>query len=254
MQADFLKKTKENLKKDEFVVISDFSQNYSFVIQQATQSSYWKTRQATIHPFCIYYREEEGGELKNQSFVVIAESLKHNFTAFYQFQQRLMDYMRRKFQRINKIFFFSDGAAGQYKNRFNFYNLCELKSQGIDVEWHFSATAHGKSPCDAVGGIFKRNAKRASLQRLKESQPPISTPRELFEWAMGNDSIVQYEFCTEGEYAAIKNATKSVFDVSKIRQLHNTRTFHAFKPVGGNQVEIKKFSFSDVVQVFKLVA
>jgi hypothetical protein len=35
-------------------------------------------------------------------------------------------------------------------------NLVNQKNDfGIAAEWHFFATSHGKSPCDAVGGTTK---------------------------------------------------------------------------------------------------
>lgn len=78
-----------------------------------------------------------------------------------------------------KIVYFSDGAASQYKNR---KNLCNHEADfGIQAEWHFSATSHGKGASDGVGGTVKRLAARASLQRPYEQQ--IMTPLQLFEWA-----------------------------------------------------------------------
>jgi len=44
-------------------------------------------------------------------------------------------------------------------------NLCHHKSDfGMDAEWHFFATSHGKGPCDGLGGTIKRLAARASLR------------------------------------------------------------------------------------------
>jgi len=64
-----------------------------------------------------------------------------------------------------KILYFSDEAASQYKNCKNFLNLCHHKVDfGVDAEWHFFATSHGKGPCDGLGGTVKRLAARASLQ------------------------------------------------------------------------------------------
>jgi hypothetical protein len=68
-----------------------------------------------------------------------------------------------------KILYFSDGCAGQYKNCKNFINLCHHKEDfGIEAEWNFFATSHGKGPCDGVGGTVKRLAAKASLQRCAE--------------------------------------------------------------------------------------
>jgi len=75
--------------------------------------------------------------------------------------------------------YFTDGVASQYKNKSNFLNLAyHLDDFGIDAEWHFFATSHGKSSCDGVGGTVKRSAARASLQRPHDNQ--IMT---LYDWA-----------------------------------------------------------------------
>ena len=67
---------------------------------------------------------------------------------------------------INKLIYFSDGAASQYKNFKNFINLCHHeKDFDMKAEWHFFATSHGKVPCDGLGGTIKRLAAKASLQR-----------------------------------------------------------------------------------------
>ena len=54
-------------------------------------------------------------------------------------------------------------------------NLCYHKDFGVQAEWHFYATPHGKGPCDGIGGTVKRLATRASLQRAYHSQ--IMTPQ-----------------------------------------------------------------------------
>ena len=75
---------------------------------------------------------------------------------------------------MKQIYYFSDGAASQYKNRKNFLNLCYHHTDfGIAAEWHFSATSHGKGACDGVGGTVKRLAARASLQSHQITTPYI---------------------------------------------------------------------------------
>lgn len=133
---------KEDLCEGEFIVILDFSENYSFVIQSVPTAEYFSKNQCTIHPFCIYYKEN--GVLKNQSLIIISEDQEHYFPQVFLFKRKLIEYMNRKFERISKIFFFSDGAGMQYKHRKNFFDLCQMKKDGIDNEWHFFATAHGE--------------------------------------------------------------------------------------------------------------
>ena len=75
------------------------------------------------------------------------------------FIKRMISFLKTKFSNICKLWYFSDGASSQYKNRKNFYNLCHHVSDfGILAEWHFFVTSHGKSACDGVGGTVKRLA------------------------------------------------------------------------------------------------
>ncbi|KAG1662397.1 Ribosome biogenesis protein NOP53 [Nymphon striatum] len=56
-----------------------------------------------------------------------------------------------------------NGASSQYKNYKNLQNLLKHKEDfGITAEWQFFATAHGKSPCDGIGGTVKRLARAAN--------------------------------------------------------------------------------------------
>lgn len=81
---------------------------------------------------------------------------------FNLFQTHLIIALKKNLK-INKIFYLSDRSAAQYKNRKNL-NLCMYKIDfGIDAEWHFFATSHGKSSYDGLGGTVKRLATKASL-------------------------------------------------------------------------------------------
>ena len=56
MQSRFASKTKESLQPGEYLVVADFSENYSAVIQDEIQSYHWNSTQTTIHPFVCYYK------------------------------------------------------------------------------------------------------------------------------------------------------------------------------------------------------
>ena len=49
--------SKFNLQPGVFQVIADFSENYSFVLQDEAQGFHWNNSQATLHPFVVYYTE-----------------------------------------------------------------------------------------------------------------------------------------------------------------------------------------------------
>lgn len=223
-QSTFLAYSKENLIAGEFLVILDFSENYSFVVQNEVQGWYWNNSQCTIHPFVIYYKDNNN-VLQHTSLIIISECLKHNFSAVRLFQQKLMTFLNTKFNAINKILFFSDGAGSQYKNKYNFYHLCQFQNlYGCSVEWHFFATSHGKGPCDGIGGTLKRLAAKASLQRTFDNQ--ILTANQLYEWAISGQSAMNYEYCTIPDYDESDKYVKQHF--KNVKVISGTQKFHAF--------------------------
>ena len=81
------------------------------------------------------------------------------FQEFIFSRKKLISLLKEKFPEVVKCYYFSDGAAGQYKNKKNFVNLANHeKDFGVLAEWYFFATNHGKGPCDGVGGTIKRLA------------------------------------------------------------------------------------------------
>ena len=87
MQARFVQETKENLKEGEYLVIANFSENYSFVVQDEIQSFHQNNGSATIHPFVCYYKDK--GELSHLCFIIISESTQHDVIAVHLFQNKL---------------------------------------------------------------------------------------------------------------------------------------------------------------------
>lgn len=230
------------MQEREFVAICDFSENYTFVLQDEVQSHHWNAQQATIHPFAIYFKEN--GMLNHLSFVVISEDLRHDSISVNLFISKMINFIRQeKHLNLNKIYFMSDGAASQYKNRKNFSSLCQFKKNyDIDVEWHFFATSHGKGPCDALGGTIKRMATRASL--AKEREHPIKNAKELFDWAQKRkeEQLTQifFSYATTTEYEHIKEQLNEQY--SKAITIQGTQKYHSFIPVSVDKIEVRQFS------------
>ena len=179
-QSNFVTDAKEALGPDEFLVITDFSENYSCVCQDATQSFHWNKLQATIHPFLAYYHDEEGN-LQHKCYIIISECTKHDTIAVHLFQKNLIQFLTDTFgKKPSKI---RMGCAAQYKNRKNFINLCHhMEDFGVPAEWHFFATSHGKRAADGCAGTLKRLATKASLQSAMENQ--ILNSMQLYEFAI----------------------------------------------------------------------
>eukprot|EP00731_Ephydatia_muelleri_P021564 Em0014g155a len=169
-QALYLKNLKESLALNECIIHGDFSENSSFVVQDAAQGFHWEVvqdaaqgfhwenSQATLHPYVVYYKTAEG-VLQAESHCVISDCKEHSASTVYQFQKVLLQTLKVKHPSILKVHYFTDGCGGQHKNRYNLVNLCHHELDfGLLAECNFCATSHGK-------GAVKRGTLRASLQR-----------------------------------------------------------------------------------------
>ena len=247
-QASFFRDCKSSLAPGEMLVTADFSENYSFVLQDAAQGYHWNNSQATLHPFVTYYTDEED-KLCHISYVIISDILHHDATAVFLYQKCFIAFLKKFFSstsQLSKIIYFSDGAGSQYKNRKNFGNLCYHKDDfGMAAEWHFSATSHGKGACDGIGGTVKRLAARASLQNPYSDQ--IMTPRQLFDWAVTNIPSIHFGYCTLADYEAEERLLQDRF--AKTRTIPGTRKLHSFIPVSRNEIAVKTFSSSTTSRV-----
>ena len=97
------------------------------------------------------------------------------------------------------MIYFSDGCAGQYKNCKNFINLCHhYEDFGLAAELHLFATSHGKGPPDGVGGSVKREAAKASLQRVCSGHN--TTPLELFTFCQSKMTGITFKYLTSQDW------------------------------------------------------
>lgn len=236
-QSEYLKKLKNELNEDEVIALLDFSENLSFEIQFQIQSYYYNKPQCTIHPICTYYRENN--EIKNFSIIIIAESLEHNVNSVYLFQRKMIDFLKKSRRNTKKVLFFSDGAGSQYKNKKNFLNLCLFKKDfGLDAEWNFFATCHGKSPCDALGGSFKRNSRNFNL---KNTLNPIDSAKKLYEWAITiQNSKVEFIFCSQKEYEDTESFLNQNRFGNRIKTIKGTHSFHSYTPMMSNEFRLER--------------
>lgn len=53
---------------------------------------------------------------------------------------------------FKEIFYISDGAAGHFKNKYQFYEFSK-GNQKIEAKWIFTAIGNGGIACDGVGRL-----------------------------------------------------------------------------------------------------
>lgn len=240
-QSGFLTSLKENLHSHEAIIILDFAENYSFTVQDAAQGFHWDNSQATLHPFVAYFKDRDD-KLIHCSMCVVSDHLQHSTVAVHRFQQAVLQYMKLLCPYLTKVFYFSDGAASQYKNFKNFANLVYHKDDfGLDAQWHFFATSHGKNACDGVGGTIKREAAKASLQAVTTGH--ILTPKQLYEWGCGQIQNVKFFFIAKEEVIAHEVEQRQRFVIAKT--VSGTRNHHCYIPSPDRTLVVMRISGDD---------
>ena len=101
LQSLFQTDAMSTLLPRQFVVIGDFSENYSFVLQDPAQGFHWNDSQATIHPFVAYYRESE-----KLSYVIISDCCIMTQLLCIYFRRIWYSSFKKNFQKWTKYFIF----------------------------------------------------------------------------------------------------------------------------------------------------
>ena len=123
-----------------------------------------------MHPLFIYNKDADGN-LQHYSLCFISDDNTLDTSFAHKIQTLLVEFLKQRLPNVSKIYYYSDGCGGQYKNFKNFLNLCSHKEDfSIKAEWIFFATSHGKSPYDGIGGAVKRHA----AKRKRSLQIPLS--------------------------------------------------------------------------------
>ena len=132
----------------------------------------------------------------------------------YQVQTVFLNYVKLYHPKISKVEYFSDGCAAQHNNKYNLVSLCMHKRDfGFDAEWNFFATAHGKSPCDGIGGSVKRSTAIESLKRINNNQ--ILTPKDMFSFCKQHFSNISFFYISKNEIDEVRNLLQSRYARAK---------------------------------------
>lgn len=260
-QCDFLKERKINLDAKTAVVQVDFSENHSFVIQDEVQSHYWTKKSCTVHPVIIYIKSDD--LLEHKTLCFLSDDLNHDVTSVITFQKHIVNYIKETYPRIENIEYWSDGCAEQYKNCQNFLFLClHEKVFGLKSTWKFFATAHGKSACDGVGGIVKRDAAIESLKRPYENQ--ILNVEDLFEYLTGKFKEMKIVLVLKEEIDANRrqfaspvtqssDPWSSSFNLATAQTIPGTRGYHDFTPLNEEVIACKITSYHSSSFKFNII-
>ncbi|KAK2705976.1 hypothetical protein QYM36_016109 [Artemia franciscana] len=145
----------------------------------------------TILPVGLYLKKDDKVLTSNHCF--ISDDLQHDTCFVNYVKKRNFKWLKENHPEINQVHYFTDGCAGQYKNRNSFKNLTNHhKDFGMKAEHSFFATSHGKSICDGLGGTVKRIFRKGSLQLSDENQ--IKTATQVYDFCKVNIEKINFHF------------------------------------------------------------
>ena len=239
-QKTFFENCKENLTPEKPVIITDFGENYSFVVRDQIQGFHFNnTTPCTICPFVIYYKKPNDNTVHHLSFLIISDTNQHDTYSFHVFRCKILDYLKENFPYFKEIQYFSDGCSGQYKNFKNFSLLCRHdKEFHLKAHWHFFATSHGKNACDSITGIVKKNARMYSLKNAYDKQ--IQTPVDLYRFCQNNLQKIVTIFVHDDEVKDAKENLDAYFQ--QFQSIKGTQGFHSFSPISLDTLTASKLS------------
>ena len=187
-QNEFKSSLKESLPTKKILVMFDFTQNYVYVAQDVAQAFYYNNTQCIVFPVIYYYKKD--GILEHQTCVFLSDSTRHDSAFVYAVLSILLPKIKARVKNVKEIVYFTDGAKQHFKNRYQIDLLRHHKDDfGLEAEWHFNTTAHGRDEYDGVGGKFKYEAYKHSLQaRPKDA---ILAFDKLVKWGQSHFTNIE---------------------------------------------------------------
>ena len=131
---------------------------------------------------------------------------------------------------MDKIFYFPDDCAEQYKNHKNFIGLFHhLQDFNMYADWIFFATSHGKSPYDVAGGFAKRYVVKHSLQRPLHDQN--LSYKSMIDLCVGEIPSITYFGVSQEEMFNVFADLEDRFARSFAKTVPGTKSRHHFVPI-----------------------
>ena len=142
---------------------------------------------------------------------------------------------------LSKVIIFSDGCAAQYKSKLPFFFLSNREFP-VAVEWHFFGSRHGKSLCDACGGVMKSLAHEDVLA----SEVIIQNAEQMYNHCMRHYQLPEkdedHPHKGRGFHLFHETDTDRSVKSSDLKTVAGTRMVQCVRGCGKNRIETKRLS------------
>lgn len=244
-QQQYFESRRSSVGAEEAVDQVDFAENFALVQQDEIQSAHWRHGQVTIFTVAVWL---PGAKAKQMA--IVTNDLTHDKGAVVAFLQIIAERLREL--GVARMEIHSDGAGGQFKNRF----ILSLIPVAIDIigmridAWAFSATSHGKGLVDVIGGRLKS----VVWQEIRSRRAVVTTAEEFFN--VGKSLLPGIDVLYV-ESNVLRNRAQIAVDrwtTTPPQTIVGTHKLHHFKPAdGSDNIGTAVYSLSPVSKIFKFV-
>jgi hypothetical protein len=229
-----LDKELASLQDSDIAVLQmDFAENYACIAQDEIQSAHWNQNQVTLFTTVTWLK----GEVMSK--VIVSDCMQHTKSSVMVFLDEILKNLPST---VKEVRIWTDGPSSQFKNKFVMEGMRMLsKKYGVNLEWNFSATSHGKGPVDGIGGCLKRKA----TNRVKMRQCVINNATDFFK-AVNEGSQIVVTFIT-AEAVQAREKSLGLPDVfANAAQIQGISQYHWVGINRNGELTTKRYSAAEV--------
>ncbi|XP_053391572.1 uncharacterized protein LOC123539851 [Mercenaria mercenaria] len=226
----------KNVPENVVVTIADFSENYRCVSQDEIQSAYYSYSQVSVFPMIAYYKCPDCEDVVQESAVFISDDLNHDAMAVNLFSKLMFEHISSHVK-VEQEIQFSDGCAAQFKSKVPFFHVAETITH--KMERAFFGSRHGKSPCDALGGLIKKQAET----HVRSRKGTIQSAKALYNFCNENLTLHTNEKCEHKKrvFFYVDEVQRSQLP-KDLKTLKGTRQVHHVRRVAPGVVQSRFLS------------
>lgn len=200
---------------------------------EEVQSAYWNASMVSLHTMVAYFPGDRAPR-NLQSYVAVSDVISHNATAVYDILKKIIPIIKEDYPVTKKIHYLTDSLTSQYRNKTIFQVLVDHETDfGMQAQWNYLESGHGKGPCDGLGASVKRAADMA----IKQGKATIQDGKDFYNWTTKESgSKVKFTYYSQQDYDEAKTILESK---QKCQAVSGTFKLHAVVPVDSVSIAVR---------------
>ena len=236
--------------------VQDFSENLSVEPKREHQSRYYAQVSITLYGTMFYINvddlenisEDERKKLKKhladndkhpviKEFHCVVSPDLHHDNAFVQHcnDKILTPYLIKNVKDLKRISTISDGAPTQYKmSTHALWVSSHKRKTGIQADWCFRGTAHGKDEVDGACGDCKNAVQREQLKAERGETSKLKTSKDVMKFFTEKMTTFYKDYYTKkgaGVYRRVFHYVPSHGDGAVDRNIRGCATLNGIKKI-----------------------